>query len=287
MDVKLTANYDCICGEGPLWHPLEHKLYWADINTARIFRYDPAAGKHEQVSSGEPLGGFTIQADGKLLLFGRNGSVRTWQEGIIKVVVKDIEAEQGCSFNDVIADPKGRVFCGTLPGQGHLGSLYRLDLDGSFTHLFGGIGCSNGMGFTADLKRMYYTDSTVGKIYVFDYDVETGAITNRRDLVTVDVTRDGLPDGMTVDSDGNLWSARWDGGSVYKFAPDGTQLDRIFFPARKCSSVTFGGDDLLDMYVTTAIGANGKEGEGEGAGGLFVCRPGVKGVPEFYSRIKL
>ncbi|MCE5257494.1 MAG: SMP-30/gluconolactonase/LRE family protein [Chloroflexi bacterium] len=287
MDIKLIANYDCICGEGPLWHPLEHKLYWADINTARIFRYDPAAGRHEQVSQDEPLGGFTIQADGKLLLFGRNGAVRTWHDGIIETVVEGIEAEQGCTFNDVIADPRGRVFCGTMPGKGHLGSLYRLDLDGSITHLFGGIGCSNGMGFTADLKRMYYTDSTPGKIYVFDYDIETGSITNQRDLVSVDTKKDGLPDGMTVDADGNLWSARWDGSSVYKFAPDGTQLDRIILPALKVSSVTFGGDDLMDMYVTSAIGAEGKAGQGEGAGGLFRLRPGVRGVPEFYSRIKL
>ncbi len=287
MDIKLIANYDCICGEGPLWHPLEHKLYWADINTARIFRYDPATDRHEQVSQGEPLGGFTIQADGKLLLFGRNGAVRTWHDGIVETVVEGIEAEQGCSFNDVIADPKGRVFCGTMPGKGHLGSLYRLDLDGSITHLFGGIGCSNGMGFTADLKQMYYTDSTPGKIYVFDYDVVTGSITNRRDLVSVDTSKDGLPDGMTVDADDNLWSARWDGSSVYQFAPDGTQLDRIILPALKVSSVTFGGDDLMDMYVTSAIGAEGKAGQGEGAGGLFRLRPGVKGVPEFYSRIKL
>ncbi|NMC79141.1 MAG: SMP-30/gluconolactonase/LRE family protein [Chloroflexi bacterium] len=287
MDIRLIANYDCITGEGPLWHPLEKRLYWADINTARIFRYDPASDKHEQVSSGEHLGGFTIQADGKLLLFGRNGSVRTWQEGVIETIVDHIEGEEGCTFNDVIADPKGRVFCGTLPGKGHLGSLYRLDLDGSVTRLFGGIGCSNGMGFTADLKQMYYTDSTAGKIYVFDYDVESGALSNRRDLVSVDIKTEGLPDGLTVDTDGNIWSARWDGNSVFKFAPDGTQLDRIYFTARKCSSVTFGGDDLMDMYVTTAIGAEGKEGEGEGAGGLFCVRPGVRGVPEYFSRIKL
>ena len=287
MDIKLIANYDCICGEAPLWHPMEHRLYWADINTARIFRYEPATGKHEQVSEGEPLGGFTIQADGKLLLFGRNGSVRTWRGGVIETIVEQVEGEEGCTFNDVIADPQGRVFCGTMPGRGHLGSLYRLDTDGSITRLLSGIGCSNGMGFSLDLKRMYYTDSTPGKIYVFDYDVDTGAITNQRDLVSIDTATEGVPDGMTVDADGNIWSARWDGSSVYKYAPDGTQLDRIFLPAKKCSSVTFGGDDLMDMYVTTAIGAEGKEGQGEGAGGLFCLRPGVKGVPEFYSRIKL
>jgi D-xylono/L-arabinono-1,4-lactonase len=287
MKIDLIANYDCICGEGPLWHPLQKKLYWVDITTGRMFRYDPASGQHEQVYQGETIGGYTVQADGKLLLFQRNGAVRTWQEGVIETVVAGIPVEEGCQFNDVIADPLGRVFCGTLPGKDHSGSLYRLELDGTITHLFDGIGCSNGMGFTPDRRQMYYTDSTAGKIYVFDYDAATGGLSNRRDLVTVVIAEEGLPDGMTVDTDGNLWSARWDGNAVFQFAPDGRQLQRIEFPARKVSSVTFGCDECLDMYVTTAIGAEGKQGEGEGAGGIFHLRPGVRGVPEFYSRIKL
>jgi D-xylono/L-arabinono-1,4-lactonase len=287
MDIKLIANYDCICGEGPLWHPLEKRLYWVDITTGRMFRYDPVSGKHAKVYEGETIGGYTVQADGKLLLFQRNGSVRTWQEGVIETVVEGIPAEAGCQFNDVIADPMGRVFCGTLPGKDHQGSLYRLELDGTITHLFGGIGCSNGMGFTLDHRQMYYTDSTAGKIYVFDYADANGELSNRRDLVTVNIAQEGLPDGMTVDADGNLWSARWDGNSVFQFAPDGHQLQRIEFPARKVSSVTFGGDDCMDMFVTTAIGAEGKEGEGAGAGGIFHLRPGVRGITEFYSRIKL
>jgi len=283
----MIANYDCICGEGPLWHPLEKKLYWADIASARVFRYDPHSETHEQVIDGKVLGGFTIQADGKLLLFGDNGSVRTWHDGVIESVIESIPGEEGARFNDVIADPEGRVFCGTLPGKGHLGSLYRLDRDGSVTKLVGGIGCSNGMGFTAGLTQMYYTDSTVGRIYLFDYDRATGALSNQRDFVSVDPATEGLPDGMTVDAEGNVWSARWDGSAVFKYAPDGRELARIELPARKITSVIFGGDDLADLYITTAIGDKGKAGEGEGAGGLFVLRPGVRGVPEFYSRILL
>ena len=80
MDIEMIADYQCEIGEGPLWHPLERRLYWVDIPSGRLFRYDPTTNLHEQIWQGEPIGGFTIQADGTLLLFGRNGSVRIWKQ---------------------------------------------------------------------------------------------------------------------------------------------------------------------------------------------------------------
>jgi len=97
---------------------------------------------------------------------------------------------------------------------------------------------------------------------------------------------EGVPDGMTVDAEGYVWSARWDGGCLVRYAPDGTEERRIHFPAKKVSSVIFGGEDYTDMYVTTA-GGNNKAEEGEGAGALFRINLGIKGVPEFASRIGL
>jgi D-xylonolactonase len=123
------------------------------------------------------------------------------------------------------------------------------------------------------------------EITFFDYDRQTGAISNRR-LFVQNHPDEGLPDGMTVDAEGCVWSARWDGGCLVRFAPDGRELLRIPFPARKVSSVIFGGPDYTDMYVTTA-GGDDKPNEGHGAGALFRLNLGIQGVPEFLSRIGL
>jgi D-xylonolactonase len=294
VEPELIADYQCVVGEGPLWHEDEQRLYWTDIVTGRLFRYDPATGHHEQVYGGEQVGGFTLQADGSLLLFMDRGKIAVWRDGTLTTLIEDIPAERSTRFNDVRADPAGRVYCGTISPrfdegeQDNLrGRLYRLDTDLTLTVLLEGVGVSNGMGFTPDLTRLYYTDTPTRQITRFDYDAKTGALTNRQPFVTVpDDPSEGMPDGMTMDAEGCVWSARWGGGCLVRYAPDGTELQRIAFPARKVSSAIFGGPDLSDLYVTTA-GGHQKDVDGAGAGALFRVRPGVKGTREFRSRIGL
>lgn len=285
MQPELIADYNCVVGEGPLWHPTERCVYWVDIPQGRIFCYDPALGEHSQIFEGPQVGGFTIQADGSLLLFMERGAVASLRDGKLDYHIERIEAERETRFNDVIADPAGRVFCGTMPAPDHAGSLYRLDTDGSITQVLSGIGISNGMGFTPDAKRMYYTDSPTHNIYIFDYDVDTGELSNQRVFVNTGES-DGIPDGMTVDAAGYVWSARWDGSSLVRYSPAGEQERRVWFPARKVSSVTFGGADYADMYITTAGGQN-KTAEGSGAGCLYRLNLGIAGKPEYPSRICL
>lgn len=285
MQPEVIADYACEIGEGPMWHPIERKVYWLDIPKGRIFRYDPASGAHEQCYEGEVVGGFTVQADGALLLFMAKGAVKIWNGSAFTTVLDEIPEERDSRFNDVIADPAGRVFCGTMATEDRLGRFYRLDTDGKLTKLLEGIGCSNGMGFTADRKQMYYTDSIKREIYLFDYDEATGDISNQRVLIrTSEAEGEGIPDGMTVDAEGHLWCARWDGSCLVRYTPEGTEECRVAFPAPKVSSVTFGGDDYTDMYVTTA-GGNLKETDGEAAGALFRVNVGIRGVPEFFSKV--
>ena len=285
MQPERIADYACETGEGPLWHPLEKRVYWCDIPAGRMFRYDPATGHHEQVYQGDVVGGFTIQADGSLLLFMARGAVKIWRDGEMTAVIEEIPDETETRFNDVVADPAGRVFCGTMPTPNRKGRLYRLDTDGTLHKILEGIGCSNGMGFTPDRRQMYYTDSPALEIYRFDYDGATGAIDNRQVFVKTP-EGEGVPDGMTVDAEGYVWSARWDGNVLVRYTPDGAEDRRITFPAKKVSSAIFGGDDYTDIYVTTAGGDNKPE-EGEGAGALFRLSPGIQGVAEFFSRIGL
>lgn len=284
MQPEMIADYQCDTGENPLWHPDEQKLYWVDIPAGKLFRYAPASGTHEQFYQGDVIGGFTIQEDGALLLFMAKGAVKVLKDGQLKTVVEEIPEERDTRFNDVIADPEGRVFCGTMVVPAHKGGLYRLDTGGSITKLLDGVDESNGLGFTRDLSQMYYTDSDKREIYVFDYDRTSGAISNRRTFVRT--PEDGsVPDGLTVDAEGYIWSARWDGGCLVRYRPDGTEERRIQFPAKKVSSLTFGGADYKDIYVTTAGGYD-KATEGAGAGALFRLRLGIQGVPEFRSKIR-
>jgi len=283
VEPELICDYGCEIGENPLWDPLANRLYWCDIPNGRLFRFDPRSGKHEQFHQGDPIGGFTIQADGSLLLFMARGAVKIWRESGMETVIDHLPDEQETRFNDVIADPAGRVFCGMMPTKDRLGRLYRLDTSGEIKLILEGITCPNGMGFSLDHKHLYFTDSMAYKIYRFDYDEPSGEIGNRQVFATF-TEKDGFPDGMTIDSEGHLWSALWDGYAIARFTPVGKEERRIAIPARKSSSLIFGGEDLSDIYVTSA-GGNNKASEGAAAGSLFRLNVGVRGVPEFFSRI--
>ncbi|MGQ9553029.1 MAG: SMP-30/gluconolactonase/LRE family protein [Anaerolineae bacterium] len=284
MEPELIADYACLIGENPLWHPHEQRVYWTDIATGRLFRYHPASGQHEQFYQGDIVGGFTIQEDGSLLLFMARGAIKVWRDGELTTIVDEIPEERNSRFNDVIADPEGRVFCGTMSSPDHLGSLYRLDTDGTIVRVLGGIATSNGLAFTPDRKQLYYTDSPKREIYLFDYDRASGTISNQRLFLRLP-EGEGVPDGMTVDAEGYVWSAHWDGGFLGRYTPDGREERRIYFPAKRVSSVIFGGSDYNDIYVTTA-GGDKKAEQGAGAGALFRLRLGIRGLPEFPSRIR-
>lgn len=281
--MDLIANYSCVTGEGPLWHSDRNLLYWIDIPNGRLFQYDPKTEEHQIVFEGPQIGGFTIQTDGKLLLFMEKGSIAKWSIEGLETVVEGIGGEEDSRFNDVIAAPNGSVFCGTMPTESHSGTLYRLDKDGSLRPVVENVGISNGLGFTANQDTMYYTDSTARTIYRYRIDPKTAELSACEEFIVT--PNDGsIPDGMTVDSEDHIWSARWDGFSLYRYSPDGNQVLKIEFETKKVSCVTFGGIDYRDMYVTTA-GANNLSENGQSAGSLYRLNPGITGKEEFRSAI--
>lgn len=289
FEIERVADTECGVGEGPLWHTDEQVLYWRDLTQGDIYRYNPNTDEHDILHSTPLVGGFTIQEDGSLLLFMEDGRIQAWDHGRTETILEDIPAERGGRFNDVIADPRGRVFAGTISADDHLGRVYRVATDTASTIVEDGLDLPNGIAFSPDRSTLYLadsgqdTDKHSGRLYRYDYDEKTGDISNRR--LVVDVSdEEGLPDGLTVDADGDLWSARWNGGCVVKYAPDGTELGRIEFPARKVSSVMFGGVDFEHLYVTTACLGTRAE-EGDGAGALFRLTPDVHGLSEYRSAI--
>lgn len=292
----MLADYQCHTGENPLWHADHQCLYWTDIPAGKLFRYFPATGKHEQVYSGRPVGGFTFQADGSLLLFMDRGTVAVWDgTKITRTVIDEIPDEADSRFNDVSADPEGRVFCGTMSvkdaqgGYVRKGKLHLLDTDGTLETVFEGVGTSNGMGFTPDLGGFYHTDTGTKQISRYDYERSTGGVSNKRLFVQVGGPDDGdgKCDGMTVDAAGDIWCGHWDGWCVVHYGQDGGIKRRIRMPVARCSSVAFGGPNLDELYVTTA-GGHERGKAGETAGALYrITGLGVSGVAEFASRVGL
>lgn len=291
MKIEVAADLACTLGENPLWHRQQRRLYWIDIKPGRLYWYDPATGRHDLCYEGPMIGGFTIQADGSLLLFRAGGNIVQWRDGkVVRTIVEAIPEQQqrGARFNDVFADPAGRVFCGTLSMNERNrapAALYRLALDGSISKVADGFTLCNGMGFTPDRRQMYFTDTLAYTIYLFDYDAADGSLSNRR-VWTTTLAKDGLPDGLTVDARGHIWSARWDGHAVIHLSPEGEEVDRIVTTSKKVTSVTFGGDDCRDMYLTTA-GGEDREANGPTAGALLRVVGAGQGVPEFSSRVGL
>lgn len=285
--ITQVAAEDCTVGEGPLWHPDQSVLYWVDIPAGRLYRYDPAAETNDCIyEQDRAIGGYTIQADGSLLLFQAGGRVQRWapDRGIVETVVDRIDAEADSRFNDVVADPAGRVYAGTMPTDERSGRLYRIDRDGSVSLVEEGHEIPNGMGFSRDRSTMYLAVSDDYVLYAYDYDEGTGELSNRRPFVDTS-DEPGVPDGLTVDAEDHVWCARWDDHAVDRYAPDGTHDRRIEVPPPKASSVTFGGPEYRDLYVTTAVGEGDEADDHPEAGSLYRTSTDVAGVPEYRSRI--
>jgi D-xylonolactonase len=280
-EITIAADVRSELAENPLWDSEKQCLYWTDIPAGKIYCLDTRTGNCRRMYEGQPVGGFTLQANGDLLLFRVTDIAQLHPDG--RVVSLRAFSDDGMDrFNDVIADPEGRVFAGTIGKHPRCG-LYRVDLDGTITKLFDGTGCSNGMGFSLDLKTFYWTCTTTRRIFQFDYNQRSGAIANQR-LFYQAPADEGLPDGLTIDADGAVWSARWSGSAVLRHGLDGQVLDRFQMPAKNITSICFGGDNMKDLFITSAKDTENPE---ELAGALFQLLTNTQGRLEFKSRVGL
>jgi len=276
-----VANHHCLVGENPLWNEREGRIYWVDIDSGRLFRADHATLEHECFYRGPVIGGFTFQEDGSLLLFEANCiAVLDPKTGRRRILAQNIDPDMR-RFNDVIADPEGRVYAGTVGRTDESGGVYRIDLDGTVTCLWKGSGCANGMGFNHDLTKFFWTCSRRRFLERYDYDRQTGVLANGS-LYYQAPESEGPPAGLTVDSEDNVWTARWGGSSVLRLDAAGGLRDKLVFPVERVSSAAFGGPELDTLYVTTA--SLGESGE---SGTLYRVKVPARGRPEFRSRIRL
>jgi sugar lactone lactonase YvrE len=184
-------------------------------------------------------------------------------------------------FNDGKCDRNGRFWAGTMGtiNGKPAGALYRFDADHSLHTMHHDISVSNGLGWSPDNRIMYYADSPTYNIYAYDFEPETGTMSNERVFAHHKV---GFPDGLTVDAEGYVWSARWDGWQVIRFAPDGSIDQVVEMPVQRPTSCVFGGSDLRQLYVTTATTGLSEADLARQplAGSVLVLDAGVSGLPE-------
>jgi sugar lactone lactonase YvrE len=291
VDVRTAAvaapvgDVAAVLGEGPYWVPEDDCLLWVDIHRGHLHRtYFPSSETVTidlgAVSAAFPaVGGGILTAGGnKLALHLPAERGEKWTTRVIA----EVPARAGVRFNDAAVDPAGRVWVGSMhvDESEPLGELYRLDAGGVLTTVVKGVTVSNGTGWSPDGTRMYYVDSPMRKIDVFDYDPAAGEAFQRR--VFADLSAfDGVPDGLTVDADGYVWVAIWGGGVLRRFAPDGDQDAVIQVPVSQPTSCAFGGPGMSDLYVTTAkVGLSEAELSDQPlAGRLLRLHPGPVGLP--------
>ncbi|MEU6414156.1 SMP-30/gluconolactonase/LRE family protein [Microbispora sp. NPDC046933] len=252
-------------GEGARWDHEAGRLLWVDIPAGLV--HTLAGGRHESIDVGRPVTVAVPAARGGLALALREGFALLTAGGPPEVLATVIEA--GGRMNDGACDSAGRFFAGTMTDAPGVGALYRLGADRHVERVVGGVTISNGIAWSPDESLMYYVDTALGRVDVFDYDPGSGDLANRRTFVPV--TR-GRPDGITVDASGHVWVAVWEGGAVLRYGPGG-RLDLVVeIPASRVTSCAFGGPGLDELYVTTAS-------DGRTGGEVFRCRTSATGLP--------
>ncbi|MDP9184912.1 MAG: SMP-30/gluconolactonase/LRE family protein [Actinomycetota bacterium] len=283
-DVELVLDAHADLGEGPTWDLVAQQLLWVDITAGVVHRFDPATGKTGSIDVGQPVGAAVPTSSGRVALAVKDGFsiLDLVTEGVTRVADVEVGVPE-TMMNDGKVDPAGRFWAGTkdIEGRRPLGSLYRFDANHTVVPVVSGVTISNGLGWSPDQRLMYYIDSPSHGIDVFDFEMEDGSVSGRRRLV--DLPKEwGLPDGMTLDKEGFFWVAFWGGGAVRRIAPDGCVVSVVTLPVSQVTSCAFGGEDLLDLYVTTARSGLGSVQlrEQPYAGGLFRFRPEVPGVAE-------
>jgi sugar lactone lactonase YvrE len=300
MSAELVIDVRNSIGEGPVWDGAKDQLLWTDIPTGVIYSSSPSNEKLWPIARtwkfDRPVSVVVPTASGGLVAAVGMDILEIQEEGTTSVLAHLDRDPAVVRFNDGKCDPQGRLWVGTLSLNGQWGAgaaLYRLDADGTLTTMIEDVALSNGLGWSPEGRKFYYIDTPTLGIDVFDFHPDEGTITDRKRLVTF-VKGEGRPDGLAVDNDGCLWVAMFLGAQVRRYSPTGSLLATVTMSAPQATSCCFGGRDGQDLFITSAagllpewrlVGAGFTREFGEraveapGAGGVFVCRPGIGAPP--------
>lgn len=284
MQIEVISDCFSELGESPVWDDQHQSICWVDILRGKIWEWHAQADLKE-IDLGEPVGCIALGQNSDFIAALSSGTVIIDRvKGTIKKYVADPEALiKGNRANDGKCDPRGRFWYGTMsmteaPGAG---SVYMLSADDCQKKIKG-VSVSNGMAWNLSEDTFYYIDTPSREVVAYDYDAATGNISGRRRAIDIS-EEEGFPDGMTIDMEGMLWIALWDGWKVVRYNPrTGKKLDTIQLPVARVTSCTFGGTTMGDLYITSAkTGLNETEQKDQPlAGALFrVSNCGFSGMP--------
>lgn len=275
MTYEVAVRAEAELGEGPTWDAAGGRLLWIDILGSRIHTYDPVSGRRSARTTPQHIGAVKPRVGGGLVLNLRDGVGLLDPDDSFRWLHS--EAVPGRRANDAAVAPDGSLWAGTMrydeaPGGG---TLSRLTGDGSAEVILDDVAVSNGTGWSPDGRLMYYIDSPTRRVDVFDH--EGGRVADRRPFVTIEDGA-GFPDGLTVDAEGCVWVALWEGAAVRRYTPAG-ELDRIVpLPVPRVTACAFAGPDLTDLYITTA--RVGLASPPPLAGSVFVIPGAGKGLAQ-------
>lgn len=270
-------------GEGPIWDAHAGVLYWLDIFQPSINRFDPTGGTNRATLLPQPVYAAALAASGGLLGALEEGFAFIAPESGDTRPISNPNQGQPVNFNDGKCDRRGRFWTGTMAKdwESPIGTLYCLDNGLRVRAMDTGFILSNGLGWSPDNKTMYFTDFKKSTIYAYDFDIDTGEIAERRAFINVP-QHWGYPDGMTVDADGCLWVALWDGWRVVRYNASGGVEEVVEMPVQRPTSCAFGGPDLSTLYITSASMhlSEADIAKGPLAGSLFVLESDARGLLE-------
>jgi sugar lactone lactonase YvrE len=280
---EVAANIHADLGEAPVWDASEACLWFVDIDNRLVCRLDPTTGSVATQQVALAIGAAIPRTDGGLVLALADGiHLLTWGEsGTRRVIAMGTGSDPTVRLNDAKCDPRGRLWAGTMATdfRPDISTLYRMGPRGA-TPVVTGCALANGMGWSPDANRMYFVDSRARVIDAFDYDIDSGELSERRTWLSVPSAH-GWADGMAVDADEGVWVAMYLGSAVRHYDRDGVLCEVIELPVRKVTSVCFGGRDLTDLYITSASAglSEGDLVEQPYAGAVFVVPGAGRGLP--------
>jgi len=280
--VEVVLSLRAQHAEGPLWDAETARLWWVDIMGQRVHRFDPVSSKDTSWSTLAQPGGVVLNTAGEPVVAMPEGlAVLDMSTGRTSLSVPIERDKPENRANDAKVDSRGRVWVGTMAYDKRPGNaaLYRVEGDNA-SRVVDGLTISNGPAFDEQQGRLYLADTALCIVDVFDLDAEAGTLSDRRHLL--DFTNAQVwPDGMTVDDDGMLWVALGRAGEVHRYRPDRTLDGLLTVPTSNPTSVTFGGLDGGDLYITTSWTDLDDRSRASQplAGAIFRCRPGVTGRP--------
>ena len=277
---ELAEKLECNVGEGPFWDDAEQKLYFVDIVNKQIKIYSPSTTSVETVQFEQEISAVFLDQKSELIVAARDGIFAASRDGALKTLLAPIELDDpSIRCNDGKCDANGRMWVGTMAFDFTAGAAALFTFDSKILkEVVSDLTVSNGIGWSLDQRKMYFIDSPTKRVDIFDVDLESGELRNRRVFASL-TDLDAFPDGLTTDEDGGVWVALFGGGEVRRFDASGELTHIVELPVKQVTSCCFGGEDMSELFITTA--QNGMDSDALAreplAGSLFRAKTAFKG----------